>query len=50
MNAHILENAAIYANAYRSNFERKGMTVDKVTLRGHITRLFGATYAAVLVQ
>ncbi len=50
MNPHILENAAIYANAYRSRMERNGMAVDKGTLRDHITRLFGATYAAVLVN
>jgi hypothetical protein len=49
MNPHILENAAIYVNAYRN---RIGVmdSAARATLRNHVTRLFGATYAAILVN
>lgn len=49
MNVHILENAAVYVNAYRSRMERNGASINKSELRSHVTRLFGAVYAAVLV-
>jgi hypothetical protein len=45
MNAHILENAAIYVNAYRAN--GRGNEAD---LRKHVARLFGAVYAAILIK
>lgn len=44
MNEHILENAAIYANAYRA---RGG---DENMLRKHIASKFGAVYAAILCR
>ncbi|CDZ55086.1 hypothetical protein [Neorhizobium galegae] len=49
MNPHILENAATYVNAYRNGMSRRGVTADAATLRGHVVRLFGAVYAAILV-
>lgn len=52
MNNAILENAAIYVNSYRASAAKYGpMDVVAVnTLRNHVIRLFGAVYAAVLVQ
>ena len=49
MNSIILDMAAEYVNRYRSKCEQLGEPVDKSLLRGHITRLFGAVYAALLV-
>jgi hypothetical protein len=48
MNSHILENAAVYANAYRSN-TKYGPHCEK-TLRNHIATRFGAVYAAILCR
>lgn len=50
MNVHILENAAIYVNSYRAACEKRGTKCDNTTLRGHVARLFGAVYAAMLIQ
>lgn len=51
MNTGILENAAIYANCYRTSYERRYGKFDAValaTLRAHLASKFGAVYAAVL--
>jgi hypothetical protein len=53
MNAHILENAAIFANAYRTSYERRYGRFDAValtTLRGRIASQFGAVYAVILAS
>lgn len=53
MNPHILENAAIYVNSYRNAMARRGIVMDHAetfTLRDRVTRSFGATYAAILVN
>lgn len=48
MNEHILELAAIYVNAYRSN-TTYGPHCEK-TLRNNIARKFGPVYAAILCR
>jgi hypothetical protein len=50
MNEHILELAATYVNSYRSGAERRNQKVDKGLLREHVSRRFGAVYAAILCQ
>ena len=50
MNQFILESAAVYVNSYRASCARKGLLCDTNTLRGHIVRLFGEVYAAILIQ
>ena len=49
MNEFTLEFAAIYVNNYRSKSEELGEPIDKALLRSHVTKLFGAVYAAILV-
>jgi len=48
MNEHILESAAVYANAYR-NSTKYGKPCE-TALRGHIARKFGAIYAAIICR
>jgi len=48
MNAHILESAATYANAYRS-ITKYGKPCEN-TLRAHIAKRFGAIYAAIICR
>lgn len=50
MNKYILEDAAIYVNAYRSRCERQGYVLDKATLRSRVASMFGDIYAAILVN
>lgn len=53
MNPHILENAAIFANAYRSSYERRYGHFDTAalaTLRDRISSQFGAVYATILAR
>ena len=49
MNEFTLEFAAVYVNNYRSKSEELGESIDKALLRSHVTRLFGAAYAAILI-
>jgi hypothetical protein len=49
MNPYILEDAAVYVNAYRAGCEKRGVACNPTVLRGHVSRLFGAVYAAILV-
>lgn len=49
MNDIILDLAATYVNSYRSRSEQLGEPVNKALLRQHITKRFGAIYAAILV-
>lgn len=51
MNEYILESAAVYANAYKDSCAKRGVEFDartQATLRAHITKKFGAVYAAIL--
>lgn len=53
MNKYILENAAIYVNAYRDNFARNNRNLDAIamkTLRERVSSMFGPVYAAILVR
>ena len=50
MNEIVLDFAAVYVNSYRTGCERRRQPMDKALLRQHVTRLFGAVYAAILVN
>lgn len=50
MNEIILDMAATFVNNYRSKMEKMNEPVNKALLREHVTKRFGAVYAAILVN